>query len=330
MKDIILYLMKFIGLFWLTRKTIQHKTLILSYHGFEVLNESSFRPKLFIKGTTLEKRLQYLRKHCNVIKLKNLGGDSKLLNSVVITIDDGWASTLTIAEPLFKQFDFPYTLYLPTENVLNNQPVFHVLIDYILLHSIGKTLSLLTERGNINGQKVSVENIPRIKEEIDQLKVKELDTELLLTISKSLDLDIKPIIDEKVFTLMSIDEVKEIVKLGADIQLHTHSHFTYLENKDSFTREILLNQHHIENIVGIRPIHHCYPSGSYNNQCIDWLKPLGIETATTCLPGFCDETSNKLTLPRFLDGENISQIVFEAEVSGVLELFRGIKKAMGR
>jgi len=32
-----------------------------------------------------------------------------------------------------------------------------------------------------------------------------------------------------------------------------------------------------------------------------------------------------LELPRFLDGENIPQIVFEAEVSGVLELLRQIK-----
>ena len=30
-------------------------------------------------------------------------------------------------------------------------------------------------------------------------------------------------------------------------------------------------------------------------------------------------------LPRFLDGENIPQIVFEAEVSGVLEIIRKVR-----
>lgn len=325
MKISILYLIKFLGGFWLFRKLIRHKTLILAYHSFEVFDESEFRPNLFIKPSTLTRRLEYLKAHCNVVSLSDFEQRNKLNNSVVITIDDGWASTLSHASSIFSQYNFPYTVYLTTENVFDNQPLFHILLDYLLRRSIGKTLTLTSKDKQSINATVSFENIEKLKNEIIQIKSQRLDTELLTVISKVLGVDITGIIDEKSFTLMSHDEVKSLAQVGADIQLHTHGHHTYLLDKNAFDSDLEENQKHIEDITGIKPLHHCYPSGSYNADSIQWLKHLGIKTATTCTPGFCDEQSNKLALPRFLDGENIAQIVFEAEVSGVLEVLRKFK-----
>ena len=64
----------------------------------------------------------------------------------------------------------------------------------------------------------------------------------------------------------------------------------------------------------------------YNKDSFDHLARLEVKTATTCYPGFCHENSNPMELPRFLDSENIPQIIFEAEVSGVLELLRKLRK----
>ncbi|NQZ25373.1 MAG: polysaccharide deacetylase family protein [Colwellia sp.] len=325
MKTIILYFIKFLGGFWLSRKLIRNKTLILAYHSFEVFDESEFRPNLFIKYSTLTQRLKYLKTHCNVVSLSEIEQSNKPINSVVITVDDGWASTLSHASSVFSKFNFPYTIYLTTENVLDNQPVFHILLDYILQASVGKTLTIILKGKECIKTVVSINNIENLKKEIALVKTKRLDTELLTVIARSLDVDIGGIIDKKSFSLMSVDEVKNIAQLGADIQLHTHSHHTYLFDENAFEKDLQANQQHIEDITGIKPLHHCYPSGSYNADSIQWLKRLGIKTATTCNPGFCDEQSNKLALPRFLDGENIPQIVFEAEVSGVLEVFRKLK-----
>jgi peptidoglycan/xylan/chitin deacetylase (PgdA/CDA1 family) len=325
MKILILYLIKFLGGFWLSRKIISDKTLILAYHGFEVFDESDFRPNLFIKPSTLNQRLKYLQNHCHVIPLADFEKVSKPKNAVIITVDDGWASTLTHASSIFDQYDFPYTIYLTTENVLDNQPVFHILLNYILHSSIGKILSISREGKNGINATISETNITDLIKEIDQLKSTRLDTSLLKDIAKNLEMDIQDIIAKKAFTLMSTDEVKKITDLGADIQLHTHSHCTFLDDEEAFNNEIRLNQQHISEILGNKALHHCYPSGRFNTNSIQWLKRLGIMTATTCTPGFCDENSNRLALPRFLDGENISQIIFEAEVSGVLELLRKIK-----
>jgi hypothetical protein len=52
---------------------------------------------------------------------------------------------------------------------------------------------------------------------------------------------------------------------------------------------------------------------------------MGILSATTCESGFVTKKTNPYYLPRFLDGENIPKIIFEAEVCGVLDLLRKIK-----
>lgn len=328
MKLLFLYLIKILGGFWIARKLMRNKVLILAYHGFEVLDEAKFRPKLFIKKATFENRLKYLKQYTNVISLADLSAQNKPDNAIVITIDDGWASTSTIATPLLNHFAFPHTIYLTTESVLAQQPIFHILLDYILRNSLGKKLSL-----NMAVQKpveslITLDNIAELMANIEQCKSTKYDTGLLERIAISLDFKVDEIINKRVFTLLSVEEVKDLATLGVDIQLHTHTHHTYLDDEVAFSNEITVNQMHIEKIIGKKPLHHCYPSGSYNKNSSKWLETLGIKTATTCIPGFCDNQTNSLELPRFLDGENIPQIVFEAEVCGVLELLRKFKRLL--
>jgi len=53
---------------------------------------------------------------------------------------------------------------------------------------------------------------------------------------------------------------------------------------------------------------------------------LGIKSAVTCTSGVNDENTHPYKLKRFLDGENISQIEFEAEMCGFLEICRRLLK----
>ena len=327
MKILFLHLFKWLGGFLFTRYLIRKKTLILTYHSFEVVDETRFRPKLFIKQSTFEQRLKYLKKYCNVIKLDDLSKSNKPNNSIVLTIDDGWASTSTIAAPLLNHFDLPYSIYLTTEGVLSQQPLFHILLDYILRSSLGKTLHLISEQHEPLKKNIKLENIAELSREIEKFKLEKYDTKLLRTIAKNLEFSIDELIDKRIFTLLSVSEVKTLSMLGADIQLHTHSHHNYVDDETEFSAEIKVNQSLIEKMTGVKPIHHCYPSGVFNQPCFNYLRSLGIETATTCIPGFCDDKSHKFKLPRFLDGENIPKIVFEAEVSGALELLRKLRKS---
>jgi hypothetical protein len=58
------------------------------------------------------------------------------------------------------------------------------------------------------------------------------------------------------------------------------------------------------------------------------LTNLYIVSATTCEPGLNFRHTPRLALHRFLDGEDIDQIQFEAEMSGLNELLRRARAAL--
>jgi len=77
--------------------------------------------------------------------------------------------------------------------------------------------------------------------------------------------------------------------------------------------------------IGTGPFRHlCYPSGEYDRTAFPQLAELDVVSATTTLPGMNRTTTSPLELRRFLDSEACSAIRFEAEVSGFLELLRGL------
>ena len=208
MKIILLYIIKFFGGFWLSSFLVRNKTLVLAYHSFETIDETSFRPKLFIKKSTFERRLKYLKKHSTIIKLDDLFNPNKPNNSVVITIDDGWASTLALAAPSLNHFDFPYTIYLTTESVIAEQPIFHILLDYMLRSSLGKDLCLNNAKHVSIKSVVTLESLPELTRKIEQLKSTKYDTDLLRKIAHLLGFDIDEVINNKSFTLLSIEDIQ--------------------------------------------------------------------------------------------------------------------------
>lgn len=326
MKLAVLYVLRALGIFYICRKLTANKTLVLAYHGFEIDDECQFRNQLFIKAETLKRRLDYLEKHCCIVPLNDYDLHGPEKNKVVITIDDGWYSTLSIAAPIFKHYQMPYTVYLTTEDVLDNQPIFHVALSYVLHRNIGKSLNFNDGRGFSIEQTISAENMPDIVDAFAPSKREKNDTALLREVAASLDFDVEPLVKNKALTLMSVEQTQQIQKLGADIQLHTHTHNTPLDSYELFAEEINVNRIHIKDITGIEPVHHCYPSGVYNTASFGHLSRLGVKTATTCYPGLCDINTNPMEIPRFLDSERIHQIVFEAEVSGVSEILRKVVK----
>ena len=72
--------------------------------------------------------------------------------------------------------------------------------------------------------------------------------------------------------------------------------------------------------------HLCYPSGEWSPLLWPWLREAGITTATTCEDGLNDSTTNTLALKRFLDGQNISVVEFDAALSGFSDWLRLVRR----
>lgn len=325
-----------LGLFRLTSRMQSGKLLILCYHGFELEDETGFRPQLFISEARFRRRLELLAEYgINVLPLSE--GLTRLYenrlpaHSAVITIDDGFASVHSVAMPLLKRHSLPSTLYVSTYYVTKGTPIFGLAVQYLFWKTKKREIDLGTLRG-LDGGRVDISDeaartalIARCIEHGETGLTEPERQALLADLGQLLDVDYAAIASSRKLSLASAAELEELQANGVDIQLHTHRHNFPQADRDAAAREIRENR---EVLNAVRPgeyVHFCYPSGQWRREHWPWLEAAGVVSATTCDVGLNDSTSPRYALGRFLDGENISEIEFRAEISGFAETIRRLR-----
>jgi len=336
MKNVIYYIAKYIGLFALARLMTKRRLRILCYHGFSYNDEYLFRPKLYMRPSLFESRMAILKQTgLPVLELgkavEKLSDGTLPDNAVVITIDDGWAGVKDFAAPILAEYQFPWTLYLTTYYVQHRLQVVNLMIQYIFWKTTRSVFDY-SELGddfrdirNLTVDDLSDTFLQKLVGYIDQQDVAHRQ-DLLRKIGDIMGVDVRGLEQQKMFTLIDCDQARALDSAGVDMQLHTHRHTVGGIDQTKLIQEIQDNRAVMEKICQEIPDHFCYPSGYYAPEHIGWLEDLGIRSATTCEPGLNDHQTNPLALNRFLDGENISQIEFEAELSGFSEILRGLKR----
>lgn len=340
-KIVVLHIAKIFGLFFLSRKLTAHGVQILCYHGFSFGDEHLFRSKLFMQGSTFSKRLAKLKAmKFKVVSLESAVAclkDGKQHKGIIaITIDDGWQSTESIAMPLLKQYNFPWTLYITSYYSVKQTQVMNVALQYLCWKTTKSEVVVenITESGKLSlpldTDKNRIETAAQLSKMGDSLENANRRQDFIRTIAKTLCVN-QPLIEEKrMFHLINPASVKQLASEGVGIQLHTHRHTVHGIDRRALACEIEANRNFIVTHTKNIPHHFCYPSGFYKAVHPNWLQEFGLLTATTCKPGFNYRSTSLMELNRFLDGENISMIEFEAEVSGFLELARRLRKKLER
>jgi len=94
---------------------------ILTYHNFTTEEGSSYK----INIVEFEKQINYLAAHnYSVISLSELLAGLRAgqlpPKPIVITVDDGYKSTFTLAYPVLKKYNFPATLFIYTNFIEKN------------------------------------------------------------------------------------------------------------------------------------------------------------------------------------------------------------------
>ena len=157
--------------------------------------------------------------------------------------------------------------------------------------------------------------------------------ELAEALGRCLGVNYDQIRRRRILDLMRPEELRDLPGAGIDVQLHTHRH-VLPEDRAGVEREIAENRSFLVGLLGRPAEHFCYPGGHWSADQWPWLEAAGVASAVTCDPGLCDASTPRFALRRFLDGEDVSQIEFEAEVAGFLELLRAARswmmKSVGR
>lgn len=340
-KDLILIACKGFGLFHLARLMTGAGLRILCYHGFALGDEACFRPRLFMTPSTFGKRLNALSKHGFPVlslgeALERLGQGTLPRGATVITIDDGFYSVHRVAAGHLRARGFPATTYVSTYYLEKQVPIYRLAVQYLFWRTQRRQVEFPDKPWG-EDQIVDLTNEEprhRITWEIIGYGEKHCTEDerqaIVEELGAVLGVDYGPIKSSRSLSLLTRAEVAELAKQGMDIQLHTHRHRLPADREEDVQEEINENRKILEEIVGRRLCHLCYPSGLWTRTQWPWLERLDIESATTCMAGFNYAHTPPLGLRRFLDGEHISQIVFEAELFGFLELLRRMRSIVTR
>lgn len=308
------------------------RLLILCYHGVASRDEHEWNPGLYVSKMLLRQRLEYLRANCYAIlplaeALNCLAEGNLPHRAVTLTFDDGAKDFAECALPILKAYDAPATVYLTTYYCEHRYPVFNTALSYLMWRGRESGADLRVVCGAESPLPVA-DNAQRSRAwQVLQsvAKARCFDghekNAFLRTISNCLGIDFDAFVKSGLLQLMTREQIRSLPRELIDIQLHTHRHRTPRE-REAFEQEIHDNRSSIAVLSGEQSprIHFCYPSGDYDGRFLSWLPDLGITSATTCVPGLANPTSNRLLLPRFIDTMMVTPETFAAWAAGCASL----------
>ena len=139
MRRLILYLYSLLGVFTYYRKK-QASPIVLFWHGVSddaspEIEGESFPVGLFIK------QINHLKRHYEIISMNEFYErylhHSFSNREVLITFDDGYKNNLTVAAPILRSLNIPFTVFVSAQNV-ELQERFYVLTPRLVI--IGASL----------------------------------------------------------------------------------------------------------------------------------------------------------------------------------------------
>jgi peptidoglycan/xylan/chitin deacetylase (PgdA/CDA1 family) len=340
MRNLLLRAVRAFGGFSLAQRLTRSRLRILCYHGLSQGDEHLLLPYMFIRPETFESRLRILKRRGIAVltldeAVRKLTTGELDRSCAVLTFDDGWASNLSLGLPILNRYGCPACIYVTTEHLDGEPEAFNVILLYLLLRSKSSTLTLSGLHPALDGTydvqsdpHTTVRTLAQLTEAAIPLSER---PRLLEPIAKALALDLREVLHDGRFRLLDRHELKQLAQHDAiAVELHTHTHRLPDQSFQAMAREIEDNRHVLRELTGREARHFCYPSGLHSAQHPDWLRQLGILSATTCEPGLNGKHDSVMLLRRYLDNDQTSDIVFEAQVCGLHHILQSVRRTLRR
>ena len=323
-KVALLWLAKCLGVFWLTRALTRGGFVVVGWHGVSLADEHLRLPKYFISRQTLRRRIAYLHKRFRITSLDSVVGQRErrrlVPSQVVLTFDDGMYNFAGGAVPILREFEAPATLFVVSSYLSGENLGFRLMIRDLFQQTPLDTLPALEW---MDGQGGSLrENMEKHVEAAvracaalpPEAGAREI---FLRRLAHALRVDIEPLIQNRIWDHLSADEIRELANEGFDMQVHSHLHIPVTEQPESVYNDTRMSRALIESASGRKATDYCYPSGLWSRSSWEALEESGMRTAVTTKLGPNFALTPAMALRRYVDDETISQLEFEAMVSGV-------------
>jgi peptidoglycan/xylan/chitin deacetylase (PgdA/CDA1 family) len=315
---LLLQVARALGGFAVARRLTRRGVRILCYHGTWRAADGFAGDSMFIARETFRRRLQTIRRlGYPVISLSDavraLRGETALPDAgVVITIDDGWYGTYADMLPALRDYGMPATLYCDSGTVQSRMAVPHVMARWLRKVKGPAALPEAAEQAFAAATDIPTPLASRFA--------------ALDRFTAAAGIDPAPYKAVRAFDYMLPEELRAAAEAGLDVQLHTHNHTLSDLSAAVVRAEVAANRAALAEMLpaSAAPLEHfCYPSGVCSAAAGDVLAAAGVVSATTTAQGIARKGMNPYLLPRLLDGEQVTDIEFEAELSGFADFLRG-------
>ena len=324
MKTLILKLFDNLNIFRFFNRYTFNTATVFMMHNIKRENENDGR---YLSTETLRNYFAYLKRHnYNVISLSDyitaLRGKMSTSKTVVFTVDDGYRDFYFNAFPVFREYDFPATVFLTSDFIEKKLFLWWDLIEFIVSETAIREIDLSIlgfDTINLNGNEDRSRTINLI---VRQLKKVSDNTklEIIERLTNSLGVDISNQPDGKYAPLTWAD-ILEMHKYGIEFYPHTKTHpiMTRINYEQKLT-ELMDSKNILEKKLDRKLDIFCYPNGrsdDFDEETIMALKETGYNAAVTGIAGF-DSTKTETDLFRIHRyGIPLSTPVFKQYISGL-------------
>lgn len=306
---------------------------ILMFHRVVSNQEELVCEDLEITTDYLERIINYfLENNYEIVSLDKL--HETLLNKiksdkkfVVFTFDDGYIDNYTLAYPIFKKYNIPFTIYVTT-----SFPDKTAVLWWYSLKDLVKNNRIVNFIYNGKEYLFTTETLEEKKEvylEIRKLILSEenLDlTKLTDHIFKKNGIDIKKYSQKLTMDWTHIKELStdDIVTIGA----HTTNHYNLKKlDAERVVKEIKDSKDKLEMVIGKKVQHFAFPFGSRNeagSREVELVEDLGFKTVTTTRCGnvFLEHHQFTNFLPRISVSPYTESPYIELYINGFIPAIR--------
>jgi peptidoglycan/xylan/chitin deacetylase (PgdA/CDA1 family) len=319
---------------WL-RHRVRHEIVIVTYHGFSATPERSgvrnFHGKHVAAGV-LRRQLEYLKRHHSLLSLTDLlaalAGQRDLPpRPAMVTVDDGYRSTYTIAFPLLRELAIPAAVFVTTDFVGGRRTLWPDRIEHALATTTAPVVGGFALRNDAERTAACRAWFDRIggMATADALgAVESIEEEAGCRLDAARD---------PMFAPLSWDHLGEMRRSGlVEIGSHSVTHPLLARcDRGEQEREIAASKREIETMTDGRCDVFCYPGGQrgeFDDTTKAVVRGAGYRAALTTIPGVNPVSTDPFELRRFTISDTEPFATFVMKMYGVVNAASRVKAAV--
>lgn len=303
----------------ITRRSSKQKVLFLFYHN--LTNGKGVETGVLcpaVKSTVFTRQMEHLKRHYNVISIDECIEalrEKRRLDpySVVITFDDGYVNQYRYAFPILKKKCLNATFFITTSFIGTDNLFWWNEFEYMLVYCKKREITVLLDGRKIlfrlNGREERECLCRKLGNEIfKNVNLKRCDN-LMQLFRDATGVNVysnKEFIEN--YRCMDKSMVKEMMDAGMCFGSHAvHHAILSSESREAQETEI---KGSIGCLDTLRPLHFCYPGGSFNADTKLILESCGFQSALTVKSGFVNEGDDLYELKRISADQDFLEFVY--------------------